>query len=403
MYSKASLITLLLALFMPLHAQDFESFAKECDSSYYNTGITVWDLTTDSLLWSYNGQKVMRPASTQKLFTAVAALDQLTAQHEYRTRILHTGDVTEDSLLNGDIYIVGDFDPTLKYGDIRFFAKQIKDFGINRINGTIYADASMKESTLYGNGWCWDDVPCNNMPYLSPLMYERGSLYPDFKSYSTDLYFNPPLYFAQTISNELKDLGVFNAQGDSTSVCADLGKAPADSCYEIFVNSITIGQALQHMMKTSDNLYAESMFYHLGFTWKEASQRVLDVIRKTGADASRVKVADGSGVSLYNYSCADTEVALLRYAFQNPSIYTYLYHSLPIAGMDGTLEKRMISGPAFGNVHAKTGTVTGCSCLAGYVTASNGHILAFSIMNNGVMTASVGRNFQDRLCQELAK
>ena len=56
-----------------------------------------------------------------------------------------------------------------------------------------------------------------------------------------------------------------------------------------------------------------------------------------------------------------------------------------------------------GNVFAKTGTVTGVSSLAGYCTAANGHRLAFSIINQGVMHASNARRFQDRVCTLLCQ
>ena len=46
----------------------------------------------------------------------------------------------------------------------------------------------------------------------------------------------------------------------------------------------------------------------------------------------------------------------------------YYINSFPIAGVDGTLENRMLKTPAEKNVHAKTGTLTGVSCLSGYVT-----------------------------------
>ena len=76
---------------------------------------------------------------------------------------------------------------------------------------------------------------------------------------------------------------------------------------------------------------------------------------------------------------------------------------MPIAGKDGTLSKRMQRGYAYGNVHAKTGTVTGVSALAGYCTAANGHILCFSIINMGIRNASTGRRFQDKICQALCR
>ena len=97
------------------------------------------------------------------------------------------------------------------------------------------------------------------------------------------------------------------------------------------------------------------------------------------------------------------EVALLRYAYRNPEIFIHLYPSLPIAGQDGTLKKRMKGGFASGNVHAKTGTLTCITSLAGYCTAANGHLLAFAIITQGVMHDNNGRNFQNRVCEAMCR
>ena len=94
---------------------------------------------------------------------------------------------------------------------------------------------------------------------------------------------------------------------------------------------------------------------------------------------------------------------LLIYAYRKSSIIRDLYVSLPIAGEDGTLKKRMKDGPAHINVRAKTGTVTGVSSLAGYAVAANNHMLVFSIINQGIMKADDGRNFQDKVCNALCK
>ena len=124
---------------------------------------------------------------------------------------------------------------------------------------------------------------------------------------------------------------------------------------------------------------------------------------RLGLDPINYTIADGSGLSLYNYVSAEMIVALLRHAYQNREIYDHLYPSLPIAGVDGTLEKRMTKGKAFGNVHAKTGTVSGVSTLAGYCQASNGHTLCFAILNQGLIKASDGREYQDRVCEALCR
>ena len=69
-------------------------------------------------------------------------------------------------------------------------------------------------------------------------------------------------------------------------------------------------------------------------------------MKKAGGDHKALRVADGSGLSLYNYATAEIEVMMLRYAFNNNDIYPYLYESLPIAGIDGTLRKRMRNSKA---------------------------------------------------------
>jgi len=122
-----------------------------------------------------------------------------------------------------------------------------------------------------------------------------------------------------------------------------------------------------------------------------------------GLNEKDYRIADGSGLSLYNYVSAELETRLLRYAWRNQRIYEHLYPSLPIAGVDGTLEKRMRKTAAEGNVRAKTGTLTGISSLAGYCLAANGHELAFCIINQGIMRNQSGKDFQDRVCQLLCE
>jgi D-alanyl-D-alanine carboxypeptidase/D-alanyl-D-alanine-endopeptidase (penicillin-binding protein 4) len=58
---------------------------------------------------------------------------------------------------------------------------------------------------------------------------------------------------------------------------------------------------------------------------------------------------------------------------------------------------------AYRKVRAKTGSVTGVSSLAGYAKASNGHQLAFVIINQNVMKLRQARTFQDRICQVLCQ
>ena len=384
-----------------------DQLAREADRAPYTAGISVWDLTDDSFFWGYNRHKVLRPASTQKVLTAISALSTIGAQHEIKTRSYYTGTLAEDGTLQGDIYIVGDFDPMYSHADLKELARAIRDLGVKRISGKIYGDSSMKNDDLYGNGWCWDDVPSKYEPYLCALMVERGRVYPNFGAYSKDATFHPAAHFAYALGQELKNLDIT----DTSAAVVPYGQKDCPGGGRNFhTTTHTIEQVMQRMLKNSDNLHAEAVFFQLAnaavskrCSWKDGAKQVESILRRAGASLDGIEVADGSGVSLYNYLTPDAQIAMLRYAFQTPSIYQTFYQALPIAGVDGTLDERMQTGPAYRNVRAKTGTLEGVIALAGYVTASNGHQLAFSILINGTLSSKVARDYQDRFCQELAR
>ena len=342
-------------------------------------GMMVYDLDADSVLYSHNARLLLRPASTMKLVTAIAAIDRLGGSYQFKTELCYTGEVS-DRTLTGDIYCVGGFDPRFNSDDMRAFVEAIHKMGVDTIRGNIYADKSMKDADQFGAGWCWDD----DNPVLSPLLISRKDAFVE-----------------RFVSNLLADNIVFEGK-------AGEAQRPGDA-FCICRRFHTIDQILMRMMKKSDNLYAESMFYQIAAstgnrpaTSKSARSVIQQLVNKVGLNGSRYKFADGSGLSLYNYVSAELEVKMLRYAFHDQNIYNHLLPALPIAGTDGTLRKRMTGAFTRGNVHAKTGTVTGISSLCGYLTAANGHHLCFAIINQGVMHHKNGRRFQDKVCTILA-
>ena len=344
-------------------------------------GIMVWDLEADSCIYHFRERQLMRPASTMKLVTAITALDKLGGSYQFKTQLKYTGTI-EDGVLRGDVYCIGGMDPRFNTDDMTAFVTSLKDMGVDSICGSIYADRSMKDADLLGEGWCWDD----DNPVLSPLVYSRKDIFMD------------------RFLAKLRDAGiVYSGFGTSVKTCPP-------SAFTLCTRFHTMDQILHKMMKESDNLYAESMYYQIAASTgnrpasaKSARSVERQLIRKVGLDPQRYKLADGSGLSLYNYLSAELEVKLLRYAYRNENILPHLQQSLPIAGVDGTLKKRMKSGFAHGNVRAKTGTLTGIISLAGYCKASNGHDLCFSIINNGIMHGSNARNFADKVCELLCE
>jgi len=340
----------------------------------------VWDLTDDCQLFGMNQQQLLRPASTMKLVTAITALDCLGTNYQYTTSLLYKGDIT-DHTLQGDLYCVGGLDPSFSYGDLDAFAQSVKEQGIDTICGSIIADNTLKDTLKWGDGWCWDD----DNPILRPLLVNRKD--------------NFLMQFINALSRHdivLKDITIKEGKADEEATLLSQHKSSID-------------QILLRMMKDSDNLYAESLYYQIAAQRNHpgkalyAQRQEKALIERAGLNSSRYKLADGSGLSLYNYISAECLLRLLRYAYQHKPIYKHLLPSLPIAGEDGTLKKRMIDTHAEGNVQAKTGTLTGIISLAGYCSASNGHRLCFAIINQGALSAKAARNFQDKICDILCE
>lgn len=382
-----------------------EAISRTETYSNFFSGVCVFDLNADSILFGYNHHKMMRPASTQKMVTAVAALDQLGANHPFITRVSHSGyveiDTINGNILHGNLYVKGDMDPLLEYSDLQLIADTIFNLGIKKIDGYILADISMKDTIMFGNGWCWDDPN----PILTPLLMKGNT------SNSTRARINtyrPEDYFVSSLANELTTRGV-EAKYKTRSQNWETRFYDSDSTTTVITFSHTLTQVLHRMMKNSDNKHAECVFYQIGAenhpncSSKDCIEKVMETIERAGLNKAEIKVADGSGLSLYNYITPWMEVGLLRYAFHNTRIYDHLYEAMPIAGIDGTISERMQTSSAFGNVRAKTGTVNRVSSLTGYLRAPNGHMIAFSIINNGVTTSSDGKAFQDMLCDIITR
>ena len=341
--------------------------------------VMVYDLTADSARYRYNARQLMRPASCMKLVTAITALDELGPKYDYLTRLYWTGEV-RGRTLEGNIYCVGGFDPTLTIEDLTLLAGCVQRLGIDSIHGLLVADRSMKEALDYGEGWCWDD----ENPLLTALSVGRKDV------------------FLQTFAEEVARAGV-NLEG----VRLTEGRVPPQAV-PLATCRHNISQVLERMLKMSDNHYAESMFYQTAASAKKGVARAKDardiskkLFARLGLGHHPYRVADGSGLSLYNYVSVELLCSLLRHAWRTPSIRQPLMQALPIAGVDGTLEKRMRGTSAQGNVRAKTGTLTGISSLAGYCTTQDGHQLCFAIINQGIMKNAQGKAFQDRVCKVL--
>jgi D-alanyl-D-alanine carboxypeptidase/D-alanyl-D-alanine-endopeptidase (penicillin-binding protein 4) len=160
------------------------------------------------------------------------------------------------------------------------------------------------------------------------------------------------------------------------------------------------------MNKMSDNFTAEMLMKHLGAQFRDQGTTAAGAtvvraeLKSRGVPLAGVRLADGSGLSLLGRLTARAVGRLLVSAWGDPAVRPALVASLPIAGVDGTLEDRMRTGPARRRVRAKTGTTATASSLSGYV----GTRYVFSILQNGHPIAWLSaRKAQDRFARVLAR
>lgn len=105
-------------------------------------GVSIRDAKTGATLYSYNAKNLMSTASNMKLLTAAAALDTLGENYRFKTVVKTTGKIKKNGTLMGDVYLVGQGDPTLHKSDLTKFAQALKAKGIKKINGHVYGDES---------------------------------------------------------------------------------------------------------------------------------------------------------------------------------------------------------------------------------------------------------------------
>lgn len=104
-------------------------------------------------------------------------------------------------------------------------------------------------------------------------------------------------------------------------------------------------------------------------------------LQRAGIDTRPLSLRDGSGLSRQDLVSPRATSRLLEFMTTHPHFAVYR-DSLPIAGVDGTLERRMRGTPAERNVRAKTGSLTYVNSLSGYATTRRGQMLIFSLMAN---------------------
>jgi D-alanyl-D-alanine carboxypeptidase/D-alanyl-D-alanine-endopeptidase (penicillin-binding protein 4) len=112
-------------------------------------------------------------------------------------------------------------------------------------------------------------------------------------------------------------------------------------------------------------------------------------------------MADGSGLSRYNYVSASTLTAVLQRMYRDPKHRESFLSSLPVAGRHGTMAARLRRTRAEGNAAVKTGSISNVRALSGFVRARNGETIVFSIIANDFIIPAATVNWITDLAVEI--
>jgi len=357
------------------------------------TGAAVYDLGRSRFAYRHNAARALKPASNEKLPVAATALSVLGPKFRIPTELTAEGRLAAGGVWRGRLVLKGYGDPSLTSGDIAKLARSVTSAGIERVTGNVIGNERYFDTARTAPGWK-PSYYKNGCPPLSALIVDRAHV----KGYMTG---NPALAAAKLLRAKLVDLGV-RVDGR-----AKVGKGKGVSVTSLRkVESPALKWLVRSMDRQSDNFYAEMLLKELGAkagrggTTAAGARVVRTELRRRGVPLAGVTLADGSGLSAYDRLTAKAVGMLLVSAKSDAEIGDPFVGSLPVAGISGTLVDRMTSGPAYGNVRAKTGTTDSASALSGYVRQR----YVFSILMNGSpIPWWYARQAQDRFAQVLAR
>ena len=331
---------------------------------------------------SVAASQLVTPASTQKIVTAIAALEILSPTFTFETSVYATGDVTSGNVQ--DLYFVGGGDPVLvrkeylateKYSTINgtsleSLADSIVSAGVRTVSGSIVGIDARYDATRFLDVWPAEFRVVESGP-LGALLVNDGAIIgaqmkPD----------NPAIAASSELATALGAKGILVAQEPRYEL-----SVPANATKVASIKSAPLSLIVQEMLVNSDNNTAELLLKEIGYAKKKSGSTAAGIAAiqehaVTWKLPTPFTIVDGSGLSSMNkMSCANFIALLKRGESTLPSL-------LPIAGKSGTLRSVFTDSAVSGRLVGKTGTLSGVKALAGYLPLEGNSPVKFALIMN---------------------
>ena len=342
----------------PIDAASLEtalaSFADNPDLGTFHGHVT--QASSGDVVFDRASDEALTPASVTKVLTASAALLSLGAQDRITTEVVRGANPGEVVIkAAGDVWLDAEATDEL--------AEQVGQAD------TVLIDTSAWEGMPeLMPGWDPLDIDGGFVAPLQPAMLSGGRLNGE-TSGDVARSHTPALEVAQALAERVgaQNVGVGAADGEVVAA----------------VESPTLVERLELMMKNSDNVYAEAIGREVALArgTTDAPGATLSVLEERGFNTAGLVLRDNSGLSADNLIAPKLLDAVLYDATSMPELRPLL-SALPVAAGEGTLLDRYGDLPGRGWVRAKTGTLDGTASLAGTVTSVNGNVYTFALICN---------------------
>lgn len=407
MYKRIVLLLFFSCVLFSAGAQSIFGFEGE-DASL--VGVYIKDLNTGEVLYDYNSELAMTPASVMKSVTTATALELTGADFSFKTAVCLKGKETTKGFWHADLVVKSSGDPTLEsvnFENNRGFCDSICSSllrkGVKKIEGNIVVEQSLSDSGPvvqweiedvawpYGAGlfgFNFMDNICKvypvsgktapfvpglnvkfiNSPEATDLIRGVGSNNLTVTGRRSELEKRPiettvpdP---ATVMSHRLKEM--LSAKGIS------VGDKPvataADGETTVYIHkSPSAAEIMKSLMVRSDNLFAEGMLrtFAPGGSRTDAIKRLKSLWNVRGLDAKYSLILDGSGLARANRLQPRFVAEVLEWMAKSDKAELYASF-FPRAGIDGTLQTFLSDSPLKGRLALKTGSMRSVQCYAGY-------------------------------------
>lgn len=369
--------------------------------------VAVMAMTEDGdTLVAWNCDNMMVTASNMKLITTGTALHQLGGSWRFDTNLAVEGEV-RDSVLKGNVYIIGRGDPCLGSQDsivppatetLNAWKKMLREAGIWRIEGNIIADGSYFDGGRENETWQIEDAVTDYGTGSTGLNWGENKMRNPDKKWTW-------------ISNKNQDLDCANelvrVMG---SGAASIGQAP-DSLNALgSTKSPELRRIARFTNWDSNNLFADVLFRTVGkemtgsASYDSSAVAVNRVLASMGLNTKKcARIMDGSGLSRKNYVSPAFFCKFLAAMMDSPAWDDFIV-SLPQPGLSGTVKDNMktLESAKKNAIHMKSGSMDGVRNYSGYYIPEKGERIIFSVMvNNCVSRQADIKKATDRIISEI--